>query len=145
MSESLIPQIISNNGDYRRKNRKGERKGLSPRRDSFRLWDASCAAPEHLRKPPERQRDPTARRRRDTCRGDERHHGAYAQDLEGRTHLKGAFAENQPPAPETEPMILIIGRNMATTIVPTTTARTMISAGSIAAVMPATALSTSSS
>ena len=42
-------------------------------------------------------------------------------------------------------MILIIGRNMAMTIVPTTTARKMISAGSMAAVRPATALSTSSS
>ena len=52
---------------------------------------------------------------------------------------------HQAPAPETEPMILTIGRNIAMTIVPTTTARTMIRAGSIAAVMPATALSTSSS
>ena len=58
----------------------------------------------------------------------------------------GSISAYIPAPPEdTEPMILTMGRNIATTMVPTTTASTMISAGSIAAVMPATALSTSSS
>ena len=70
--------------------------------------------------------------------GKRRHHGGDAKALR-------CERRHQPAPPETELMILTIGRNMAMTIVPTTSASTMMSAGSMAAVMPATALSTSSS
>ena len=84
---------------------------------------------KEARKPAQGERQTAARRRKGGRRAQERDDRDDAQEL----------ARHQPAAPETEPMILTIGKNIAMTIVPTTTAKTMMSAGSIAAVMPATA------
>ena len=91
--------------------------------------------------PAQRERHAPLRRRHEGGGDQQDEHRGKPHDLERVGHRP-----DQPPAPcATLPMIETIGRNMAITIVPTTTASTMMSAGSIAAVRPATALSTSSS
>ncbi len=70
-----------------------------------------------------------------------------AKKARGVRDLAGVFASgtrrNQPPVIVL--MTEMIGRNIATTIVPTTTARKTISSGSMTEVSAPTALSTSSS
>ena len=129
-----------------KKGEEDEDKGQKTLRERHPIGAGRCVrrhggavAAQRFQNPAESERQATLRRRQRTRRAEERDNHDETPDFKRGGHLP------QAPAPETEPMILTIGRNIAMTIVPTTTASTMMSAGSIAAVMPATALSTSSS